>query len=160
MRTQRFLVAAILLCCCGLLARPAGAEESCGSLGVAAWLIGEWTASDGDKVITESWRRVSDTTFEGRGVTTKAASGEPVDGEWLRLVQMGSGVFYVAKVAHNPLPVGFALTQCPGQRLVFENSAHDFPKKLEYEAHGNDRMTARVSDGKDKGFTINYQRKP
>jgi hypothetical protein len=134
------------------------AADNCASLGVADWLLGHWVAVDGDKTFTEIWTKLSDTTFEGKGVTTKGASSAIIDGESLRLLQMEKGVFYVSKVTHNRLPIAFELTECSPQRLVFENPAHDFPRRLEYAAEAAGRLTVRVTDGKDKGFTLRFRR--
>lgn len=144
------------LVCCVAAASPDAAER-CDSLSAATGLLGSWEARDEGKTFTENWIRLSDTTFEGKGETRR--NDKVIDGESLRLVQMGESVFYIAKVAHNALPVAFQLTQCSAQRLVFENPGHDFPRKLEYELRATDEMTARVSDGKDKGFTLTYRRR-
>lgn len=141
---------------CVLLSGTASAG-SCDSLEVAEWLLGAWESRDGEKAFAESWIRLSDTTFEGKGVTTKGA--KQIDGESLRLVQMDEGVFYISKVAHNRLPIAFELTVCEPQRLVFENAAHDFPKRLEYVVTGTDTMKVAVTDGKEKGFTLSFRRK-
>ena len=143
--------------CCIALAAPA-TRAACDSLEHAQWLLGEWVSRDGDKTFTERWKKLSATTFEGEGVTTKGSDPTPVDGETLRLVQMGNGVFYVSKVAHNRLPIAFELTHCEPQRLVFENTAHDFPKRLEYFATGADTLKVSVTDGGQKGFTLKFER--
>jgi len=150
------MIVAMVVCCTGIIA-PLGAAERCDSLNAVAWLLGEWEAHDKDKAFTEIWIRRSDTTFEGKGETTRA--GQVVDGESLRLAQMGEGVFYIAKVADNPMPIAFELTQCSAQRLVFENAAHDFPNKLEYELRASGEMTARATGSKEKSFTLTYRRR-
>ena len=143
--------------CCITLTGPA-AQSACDSLNSAQWLLGEWVSRDGDKTFTERWKKLSETTFEGDGVTTKGSDPQPIGGETMRLVQMGKGVFYVSKVAHNPLPVAFELTQCESKKLVFENAAHDFPTRVEYLATGADTLKVSVTDGGQKGFTLNFER--
>lgn len=134
------------------------ASESCSSLKDAAWLAGTWLAQDGKRQVSETWQRLSDATFEGRGEAMR--DGRVVDGESLRLVQMADRVYYIAKVRHNKLPVAFELTQCSSQRLVFENAAHDFPRRIEYVAATDDEMSVHVSDGDKKGFTLKFRRQP
>ena len=129
--------------------------QSCASLQVAEWLVGDWRGTRGESQILERWQKVSTETFEGLGKTQRGA--QVVESETLRLLAMEQRVFYVAKVAHNDLPVAFALTQCDGQRLVFENPAHDFPKKLEYQLTGPDTLSVRVSAG-ERGFTLTLNR--
>jgi Domain of unknown function (DUF6265) len=143
--------------CAGCVDAMAAEIASCNSLQAAQWIIGDWISRSEDRTARESWRRLNDDTFEGEGVTTRISDAAPVDGESLRLVRMGNGVFYIAKVAHNQLPIAFALTQCSAQRLVFENRNHDFPKQLEYELRGQE-MTVRVGDGGEKGFTLVFRR--
>lgn len=138
----------------------ASASADCSTLEPARWLIGSWTATNGNERLVEEWRRASDATFEGEGTTWSIASGERKGSESLRLVVMASAVYYVAKVSHNPLPVPFELTSCAPGRLVFENARHDFPRKLEYTHVAPDRMTVRVSDGAAKAFTLDFGRTP
>jgi len=137
----------------------AAGASTCDRLEAATWLLGEWTAQDGDKVVLESWRLVSPDTFEGLGETRAGADRMIVAAEALRLVRMADGVFYVAKVAHNPYPVSFRLTDCPPARLVFENPTHDFPRRLEYTLAGDGLMTVAISDGAGKGFTLSFRRR-
>ena len=70
-----------------------------------------WTATSGKERLTEDWRRAGDATFEGEGSTWSIESGERTGSESLRLAAMSSGVYYIAKVAHNPLPVPFAFKE-------------------------------------------------
>ena len=76
---------------------------------------------------------------------------------------MSNEVFYVAKVGHNELPVTFKLTSCSDKSARFENSSHDFPRVLEYtleraEKERAEKLTVYVSDGKDKGFSVHFDR--
>ncbi len=73
---------------------------------------------------------------------------------------MADGVYYLSKVTHNELPVAFRLSECADGRFVFVNPAHDFPKRLDYVREGEDRLKVRVSDGADKGFTLDFARMP
>jgi hypothetical protein len=136
----------------------ASAADDCGNLSQAQWLIGHWTSDEAGKHYDERWVKVSDATFEGQGVTTRASDQSQVDGESLRLAEMGDGVFYIAKVAHNPFPLGFRMMRCEARTLVFENQTHNFPKRLEYELQDENTLRVRVSDGADKGFTLIYHR--
>jgi hypothetical protein len=72
---------------------------------------------------------------------------------------MAGEVFYIAKVAHNPLPIAFKLSECGEGLAVFTNPAHDFPRRLEYRLAG-DALSVQVSDGTEggKGFTLNFKR--
>lgn len=152
-------VAAALGSCLGAAAAGA-APPACPGLETVAWLVGTWQAESGDRLLTETWVSASPITLEGRGVTRARADGRVIDSEDLRLVAMGDGVFYVAKVAHNERPVAFTLTSCADGRLVFENPAHDFPRRLEYRRVAADRLEVSVSDGGERGFRLDFSRRP
>ncbi len=139
---------------------PAAQSTGCATLAPVDWLLGTWSSTNGKDRVTEEWRRVSEATFEGEGVTYALDDGARKGSESLRLVAMGPAVFYLAKVAHNNYPVAFALTACAAGRLVFENPAHDFPRRLEYTFAPPDRMTVHVSDGAAKGYTLEFRHAP
>lgn len=143
----RHLAIAILLACCWV---PAASANDCISLQPADWVLGDWVTADG---ATESWQRLGPRTFEGAG--TSGANRET-----LRLVEMSGRVYYIAKVAHNELPVAFRLVKCDDGRLVFENPAHDFPRRLEYRRTAGDAMTVTVGDGRERSFEIRFHRAP
>ncbi|HIG39775.1 MAG TPA: hypothetical protein EYQ14_04450 [Gammaproteobacteria bacterium] len=150
----RIFLTILFACSCQL-----SYSQSCDSLDSVQWLPGDWTNDDGENIVTESWKRISPLTFEGSGETRSRTSNELQTGESLRLVEMAGEVFYVAKVDHNNRPVAFKLIQCSATSAAFENSDHDFPKKLEYRLNNKNELNVRVSDGKDKGFEISYTRR-
>lgn len=126
-------IAGLLLACTPAV--PARAEAApCSRLEAVAWLLGTWRAESRDTLIAETWAAVSDTTFEGRRVTRSRSDGSIRDAEDLRLVAMGDGVFYLAKVAH------------------------DFPRRIEYRRMDEARFEAHVSDGASRGFRLEFSR--
>jgi len=135
------------------------AASPCESLQVARWLLGDWVASGEKSQFHESWSELGPRTYEGIGSEHTTSDGNITGTESLRLVEMAGGVYYVAKVSHNELPVAFRLNECGADRLVFENSAHDFPRRLEYRHGADDRMIVSVSDGADQGFTLELVRR-
>jgi hypothetical protein len=149
----RFLLAALL----AIRASAAVAGE-CGSLAQLDWLAGEWLADGRESTWRESWVPAGPATWEGVGVETSKADPAKSTAEDLRLVEMGGAVFYVAKVGHNELPVAFRLVECDDGRLVFTNPAHDFPRRLDYLRQPDGHLRVRVSDGGEKGFTLDFAR--
>lgn len=149
----KVLLALSLSCCCTL-----SYAQDCDSLQPFAWLLGDWHADEGNNTMHESWIEVSPLTFEGQGQTQSKTSSQSVTREFLRLVDMQGQIYYVAKVAHNPLPVAFKLSQCSTSSAVFENSGHDFPQKIVYQIDPENRLMVTVSDNNDKGFSIMFDR--
>ena len=130
--------------------------KSCHSLTTINWLLGSWVATDKEQTITESWHQVSATTIEGNGETF--VMGKLKSSESLRIVEMSGALFYIAKVNHNPLPIAFKLTNCSVENAIFENTEHDFPKRIEYKSINKDKMMVIVSVGKSKSFSIDFIR--
>ena len=143
-----------------LAASVAGGAEAgeCDGLDRLRWLLGDWTADGSKTSFHESWVEVAPHTFEGTGIERSNADGSVKGGEVLRLVEMAGGVFYLSKVTHNELPVAFRLGACSDGRFVFDNPAHDFPRRLEYLQGPDGRLTVSVSDGAEKGFALNFKR--
>ncbi|MBL4670902.1 MAG: hypothetical protein JKX81_01480 [Arenicella sp.] len=133
--------------------------QSCNSIGSIDWLLGYWVADDGESITIEHWKKVSPQSFEGYGESRNKLSNERQSGESLRLVEMANELFYLAKPEQNDFPVAFKLTQCSRKNAVFENSTHDFPKKLDYQLGLNNKMKVTVSGEKGKSFDINFIRR-
>jgi hypothetical protein len=144
----------ILLAACA----EAAAAAECSTLASMRWLLGDWLADGQKSAWRETWSEAGPHSWEGQGIETPKADPARASREDLRLVEMGGGVFYVAKVGHNDLPVAFKLVECGDVRLVFANAAHDFPRRLEYQRQPDGRLQVRVSDGADKGFTLDFAR--
>jgi hypothetical protein len=134
------------------------AAAACASLADLRWLLGDWAADGSKTSFHESWTELGPKTFEGSGIERAKTDGVVKGSEVLRLVEMAGDIFYISKVAHNELPVAFRLTGCDDGRFLFENPAHDFPRMLEYRRDGDDRLVVRVSDGGEKGFTLEFRR--
>lgn len=138
-------------------------EQPCESLDVVEWMLGDWTRAGKTSEIRETWRRVSDDTFEGESVTTSIDTGEVLAYESLRLVAMSDGVFYIAKVAEHDLPVPFRLTRCSDEFAVFRNPGHDAPERLIYDgkvSSGDDATDLAVTlEGEGMNtFTLRFTR--
>lgn len=155
-RAFKSVVAGLVLAASGM---PAAGSE-CGTLASLEWLLGEWVADGAKSTFRETWIARGPQTWEGRGVETAKADPAKASAEVLRLVEMAGGVFYISKVTHNELPVAFRLSECAEGRFVFVNPAHDFPKRLDYVRDGEERLRVRVSDGAEKGFTLDFARAP
>jgi hypothetical protein len=139
---------------------PSAWPADCRSLAALDWLLGDWLAHGEESSFRETWTAVSPTTWEGKGVETSKSNPDKSNAEALRLVEMAGGVYYIAKVTHNELPVAFRLAECEGGRYAFVNPAHDFPRRLEYR-HGSDgSLQVHVNDGAEQGFMLDFRRAP
>ncbi|GAW97988.1 MULTISPECIES: DUF6265 family protein [Colwellia] len=149
------IISFLLLC---LVFQPTVQAKTCGTIESLTWLLGNWNSENSKLKINESWKRISAKTFEGSGYTHSIEKNKIVSSETLRLVEMSGEVFYVAKVSSNDLPVAFKLTSCTAKTAIFENSLHDFPKKISYQLNKENNITVFVSGENGKGFSIKFIR--
>jgi hypothetical protein len=104
------------------------------------WMTGTWVhTKDGEKV-TESW------VGPGNGVMVAANLSTWPNGkkffEFLRIADTADGFSYFASPAGRP-PVEFKMKEAAQQRVVFENTAHDYPQRILYWRDG-DALMARI----------------
>lgn len=129
----------------------------CSSLDTLTWMAGQWESRSTGSRISEVWTRVSELSFEGLGEVRTVPGDDLKSREALRLVSMSGQLFYIAKVAHNALPVAFALTECGEHSAVFENTDHDFPTRIAYQLTDAGQMTVDVQGPDGKGFSIRFE---
>jgi hypothetical protein len=106
--------------------------------------VGTWKRETAHDVTFETWRAPSGRTLEGEAHAESKETGERRLTESLLLVAMGGEIYYIPRPAESPLPVAFRLTAHTSGRAVFENPAHDFPKKIVYQKNADGSMTASL----------------
>jgi hypothetical protein len=138
-------------------ANAEGKKNNCDTLAGISWLTGNWISKNSKRIIVENWEKVSENTYEGYSETRSMDKKNVLNFESLRLVSMSGGIFYMAKVSHNQLPIAFKLTQCSDSLAVFENPDHDFPKKIQYRLVSTDKIIVLVGS-QANGFKINFKK--
>jgi len=156
---KRFIIMIRWLICCLLVisAHVHADTQGCKSLQSISWILGNWQSTSQKYVTKESWQKVSTKTFEGRGEAILIQSGNVVEAETLRLVEMSDEVFFLAKVKSNSLPIAFKLTQCGKDIAEFSNSTHDFPQTLRYQRYGKNALHVLVAGENGKQFMLEYK---
>jgi hypothetical protein len=121
------------------------------------WLPGEWQRTDlpADETGFERWQRAGDGSLAGIGVHERPG-GKRFE-EKLRIAHRDGVLVYIADTPQNPAPVAFELAHAEEDGLVFENPAHDFPKRITYRRTGTDAMTVRI-DGDGKAIDFAFHR--
>ncbi len=106
-----------------------------------SWMSGYWLTCDGGREVSETWTDPRGGLMAGNSVTLQ---GGRVSFELSRIAPTapGAGVAYFAGVEGAP-PVIFPAVEASGTRVVFENAAHDFPRRVIYERDG-DVLKARI----------------
>ncbi len=114
-----------------------------------AWLSGDWETAPGRMQIDEHWTRAAGGSM--LGVSRTVAGGKTVFFEYLRIEMRGTDLFYVAHPRARTPGTDFKLVKLNAQEAVFENLAHDFPKRIIYRKNTDGTLTARIEgDGTEK----------
>ena len=111
----------------------------------ANWLLGNWENKAIDGTLTETWRKVNDSTFQAESYFIKEK--DTLHFESITLQQKGEELTYSAAVKgqNNDKPVAFKLTAETEKQMVFENPKHDYPQKISYTLITADSLVAKIS---------------
>ncbi len=111
-----------------------------------AWLSGDWqTAPGGRARIEEHWTVPAGGTMIGMGRTV--AGDKTAEFEFLRIEQRGDDIYYVANPNARCPQTDFKLTRLSEQEVVFENPAHDYPKRVMYRKNSDGSLLASIDAG-------------
>lgn len=107
----------------------------------------------GDRL--EIWKVDNDSTMTGRSVRIKQEDGDTVTLETLTITRRDTNIIYSATVRgqNNNKPVDFELTEAYSDEFLFENPAHDDPKKIKYVLLGNRELQV-VTEGQRNNRTV------
>ena len=116
-----------------------------------AWLAGTWSGTEEGVATEEHWTAPDGDAMLGMNKAVR--SGRMVSFEFLRIAHDKEGrVCYFASPGGKSPPTPFCAVELTGSKVVFENLAHDFPKRILYWLDENGRLHARtegVMDGKE-----------
>ena len=122
-----------------------------------AWMSGCWESSRPNHHVVEQWSAVEGGTLIGTSRTV--ANDKTSEYEFLLIREGANGLEYVAKPSRQPEAV-FTSTKVAANEVVFENPAHDFPKKITYKRSG-DALTAAIEgpmNGQARKIEFPYKR--
>lgn len=110
-----------------------------------SWLLGKWKTNTDGGNLSESWKKINDSTFQGESFFIKGK--DTLHFESIILQQKGEELIYYAivKGQNENKPVAFRMTSRTEKQLVFENPKHDYPQKITYTLDKKDSLTAYVS---------------
>ncbi|MBF4473186.1 DUF6265 family protein [Flavobacterium sp. HJJ] len=111
----------------------------------ANWLLGKWESKIDEGDLSENWKQVNDSTFQGESFFIKGK--DTLHFESITLQQKGEELFYNATVKgqNENKAVPFRLTSKTEKQLVFENPKHDYPQKIIYTQISKDSLVASIS---------------
>ena len=125
-----------------------------------SWIVGTWERQSTKAITYESWRRLSDRTYEGESYRVSRDNRDTVFAESMLLVEMGREMFYIPKVDENAYPVPFRLTVLEDGKAVFENPEHDFPQRITYSRNPDGSLSVSVETiDREKRIEFNFTRR-
>jgi Domain of unknown function (DUF6265) len=107
-----------------------------------SWISGCWETNNNGRVTTERWAKATDNLMLGTSQTVKETKS--VSFEFLRIVNNGQGLMYVAQPSNAKEPTAFAAKTVSANEVVFENPKHDFPQRIIYKQTKPDMLDARI----------------
>ena len=119
---------------------------------VNSFFEGTWKM-DGKETF-EKWEVSGDKGLKGTGYKLK--EGEKKVSETLEIKSIDGNIFYIATVPNqnNGAGIKFKMTGTDKSEYVFENAAHDFPKKIIYKKLSPTEMFVQVLGDGGKGFSF------
>ena len=124
-------------------------EKSYAELKKANWLLGRWENNSSEGTLSESWKKLNDSTFYGESYFV--IEYDTVFAETIQLEERNGKLSYIVTVPNQneEKPVSFELTKNLQHQLIFENPNHDFPSKIIYNQVGTDSLIAEISGMKE-----------
>ena len=122
-----------------------------------AWIAGCWDSTRNGRHVAEHWMPPEGGTMMGVSRTT--AGEKTTEWEFLIIRQGAKGLDYVAKPSRQP-EATFTATRASANEVVFENPAHDFPKRIIYKRDG-DALTASIEgpmNGQNRRIDFPYKK--
>lgn len=119
------------------------------------FLVGTWKMEG--KNTYEHWSKDANTLV---GESFKVKNDIKYVSETLRIEQIDKSVVYTATVMNQNegKPVTFTLNLEVTDKLSFENTSHDFPKKICYTKLSNAELFVEVLGANDEGFSFKMQK--
>lgn len=119
-------------------------------------LEGAWKMTTKRGAICEEWKKTGENYLQGKGYMIRGT--DTIINERVALTNTQEGILYTSAVEdqNNNQPVAFKMTRAENDVFVFENPAHDFPKRIVYRLVTGDSIHAFVDDGTETGKRQNF----
>ena len=118
------------------------------------WMAGCWAGGTGDERFHERWTAPDDHTLIGLGYTVKA--GRMTAFDYFRVVVREGRAVYVAQPGGVPPTEFRAASMVTATDVVFENAAHDYPKRVAYQRLDTTHLTAWIDGGASGGRRVTF----
>lgn len=112
---------------------------------VADWLLGKWENNSADGNLSETWKKINDSIYNGESYFIKGK--DTLHFENIKLEQKGEDLTYKTSIKgqNNDKPIALKLIKSEVKQLVFENPKHDFPQKIVYSQITKESLVIQIS---------------
>lgn len=119
-------------------------------------LEGLWKMNTKRGALCEEWKKINKNYLQSKGYMIKGK--DSIINERVALTSTEAGIFYTSTVEdhNNQKPIAFKMTKAENNMFVFENPAHDFPKRIIYRLITADSLHAFIDDGTEIGKKQNF----
>lgn len=131
-------VLALILAACATMS----AQDTKQPVTALNWIAGCWQTGQNGRVTTESWSKPTENLMIGTSQTVRGSKS--VSFEFLRVINNGEGLAYVALPSSAQSPTTFTAVKVSANEVVFENLKHDFPQRIIYKQPAPDKLAARI----------------
>lgn len=107
-----------------------------------SWISGCWEMTTNGRTTIERWGKPTENLMIGTSQSVKA--GKSVAFEFLRIINNGQGLTYVAQPSGAKEATAFPAIKLTPNEVVFENAKHDFPQRIIYRLDKADSLFARI----------------
>jgi hypothetical protein len=154
----RLSTAAAALLAAALLAGslPGCARRTHGSIDSLAWLAGCWEGKGEEGVVDEQWSRPAGGSLVGASRIVKG--DRTVSTEFLQISEAAEGLVLTIHPLGQPA-VSYRLKSSGRTSAVFENPAHDFPRRIVYQRKGGNLTVRAEGDDSDRRRAIRLKLK-
>jgi hypothetical protein len=148
---SRTWIAAVILLWTNASSMPA---QGAAQLDTLRWMSGCWTLTRGASVTDEMWMAPRGGVMLGVARTVNGTKLR--EAEFTRIFTRGDTLVYAAGPL-NQAGAEFRAKRVAGDEVVFENLAHDFPKRIVYRAVGPDSLHAYIEGAREGERRIWYR---
>jgi Domain of unknown function (DUF6265) len=141
---KTLIAAIIILCCSAFLLTDSKTFKKLYAL------EGTWKMLTKRGAVCEEWKKINEHHLQNRGY--RVIGKDTLVSERVALTNTEAGIFYTSTVENqnNKQPIAFKMTSAEGNTFIFENPAHDYPKRIVYKLITADSLHAYIDDGTEE----------
>lgn len=109
------------------------------------WIEGNWQATVQGNEVMENWKKENDSTWTGESAFVK--DGKTLFTEIMSIRLRDDQLVFISAVSdqNGGTEIEFTELSKTANKIVFENTTHDFPQKITYELQKDNKLLAYIT---------------